>query len=167
MAARFRAIPDEHNRVGYAGIQRMDDELRGPRAQGLVEREGVRFAHLDLHVVANHLRPNQSGHRLEGNIASFPGDLLRKPRKAARAVATHLGLATVVVVVTHPKIRVRLRGLDDEQTVRANATMAVAKPGNSGGVERERAIAIVEQDEIVSGPVHFGKIQHRGGNVSR
>ena len=69
----------------------------------------------------------------------WPLATLREAREAARAVAAHLGLAAVGVVIAHPKIRAVLRGLDHEHAVGADAAMAVAEAGDLRRGQRELA----------------------------
>ena len=94
--------------------------------------------------------------------------------EAARAVAAHLGFAAVGVVITETEIRAFRGGLDGEQSVGSDAAVAVAESGDGVGVEvlGEREVAVVNDDEIVAGAVHFEELEEHGGwmsgwNVSR
>ena len=81
-------------------------------------------------------------------------------REAARAVAAHVGFAAVSVVVAHAEVRAVLRGLDGEQAVGPDAAVAVAQAGDLRAGEGGLAVAVIDHDEIISGPVHFCEVQH-------
>ena len=49
------------------------------------------------------------------------------------------------------------RRLDSENAIRAYPAMAVTKPRDARGIQGKRLIAIVNHDEIVARPVHFGE----------
>src|SRR5690606_35159726 len=82
--------------------------------------------------------------------------------EATRAISAHFSLAAISIVVAEPEVGAVLGGLDGEQAIRANAAVAVAKMGDLIAVELEGEIAVVDDDEVVAGTVHFVEVkEHR------
>jgi hypothetical protein len=49
------------------------------------------------------------------------------------------------------------RGLDRENAIGSNPTMAIAKQRHARSVQGERSVAIINHDEVIAGAVHFGE----------
>jgi hypothetical protein len=58
-----------------------------------------------------------------------------EPCKATSPISTHLGLATITIVVSHSKIRSPFGRLNGQQSIRANSSMAVTETGYGSAVE--------------------------------
>ena len=75
--------------------------------------------------------------------------------KTAGAIPAHFRLTAVAVVVAHAKIRVAIRRLYGQQSIRANAPVPVTEARYGGAIEGEAPCAIIEDNEVVSRAVHF------------
>jgi hypothetical protein len=103
-------------------------------------------------------RADHAGLRLEGHRRGCAaGHAPGEPREAPRAVAAHLGLATVGIVVAHAEVGSVPGGLDSKQAVGADAAVAVAKAGDLVARDVEGAVAVIDHHEVVAGSVHLGE----------
>ena len=86
---------------------------------------------------------------------------------AAGGVAAGAGLGAVGVVDAHEQVGVGAgRGrFEGDELVAADAGAAVAEGGDARGGEAEGAAAVVEDDEVVAGAVHFHKGDQHGNGV--
>ena len=123
-------------------------------------RRSSGLAHLQGHQVALQFRADHAGGSFEGNFLKRTGGAVRESCETTRAVAAHLGLAAVGIVIAHPEIGAVRRTLEEEDTIRADAAMPVADPRDLLAREREIARTIVEQDKIVARAIHFRETQH-------
>jgi hypothetical protein len=110
--------------------------------------------------LAAQFRPDHPGGRFKAEVLEGPGDVIGESGEAAGAVPAHLRFAAIGVVVTHPEIRPIARPLQDEDAIGSHSAMAIAKPGNFLPAEDEIAGAVIEENEIVPGAVHFREAQH-------
>lgn len=88
-----------------------------------------------------------------------------EPAKATRAVAAHFGFTSVGIVIAKTEIRAFLRGFHGQQAVRADASVAIAERGDGIAIQFgcEREVAVINDDEIVAGTIHFEEVEeHRG-----
>jgi hypothetical protein len=124
--------------------------------------EAVGFAHAESDPLAGqkfgrdgagHGQKREASLGLAGQAGGISG-------KAAGSVAAHFGLATICIVITHP---VHLLGtLDGDQTISADATMAIAEACDLVAREAAGAVPVVDHDEVVSGSVHLGELENHG-----
>ena len=124
------------------------------------EPQVVRLAHLQRDQLAVQLRADHAGGSFEGKLFQRPGGAIRETRETARAIAAHLGLAAVGVVIAHPEIGPVRRALEHEHAIGPDPAVPVADARDLLARQREVARAIVEQDEIVARAVHFRETQH-------
>jgi len=87
-------------------------------------------------------------------------DATREAGKTASAIAAHFGFAAIGVVVTHAKICAVGRSLQKQYSIRTDPAMSIADAHYFFGGEAQFTRAIVEQNEIVPGPVHFRELNH-------
>ena len=83
----------------------------------------------------------------------------REPAEAARAIPAHFRLAAVRIVIAETEIRAVAGGLHREQSIRADPAVAVAERGDRVAVEFDREVAVINDDEVIAGAVHFEKVQ--------
>jgi hypothetical protein len=89
--------------------------------------------------------------------------MIDEASKAACAIAAHLGLSAIGVVVAHFEVASFRGRLNAEQSVSSNAAMAVAEFFDLRGGEGKAEVTIVQHDEVIAGAVHFGEVEgHRG-----
>src|SRR5699024_7057822 len=89
-------------------------------------------------------------------------------------VAAHLGRRTVGVAVVHEPLGGVGGRLDPggagadraDDAVAADAAPPIAQGGDRGGVQLERAVGVVEEDEVVAGAVPGGEVDARGHGTS-
>ena len=147
--------------MGDPGVDEVDGE------GGIGDREGlgwapvVGFAHAEADLVAVEGGADDAcggfeGDGIEGPVAEEVGEA----GEAAGTVAAHFGFAAVGVVVAHAEVGSGLSGFDGEETVCADAAVAVAQGGDLRAAEGEAAVPVVEDDEVVAGPVHFPEVNH-------
>jgi hypothetical protein len=110
--------------------------------------------------VASQFRPNQTRGSFERNCFARTRHPARESGETTRAIATHLGLTAISIVIAHPKVRAIRRLLEDENAVRADAAMAIAQKRNLFARERKLSGTIIEQYEIVPGAIHFRETEH-------
>jgi len=161
----FRAF-DEGDDVRDAGVDEMERAAEaGDRGAG-VELEVLGLGHGDADVLADHLGGEGAGDGFEGDFLEndFP-EVGGEAAEAARAVAAHFGFAAVGVVVAETEIRAFPGGLHGEQAVGADAAIAVAERGDGVGVEVDGEVAVVNDDEVIAGAVHFEKVEEHGDGM--
>src|SRR5206468_9242238 len=129
------ALPDRCTHV--------DGDARDPSLREL----GVEGLHPRVGLDAERTRPQE-----------LP--VVHELREPADAVAAHLRPAAVGVVNDHPAVGVSVaRRSDEDEPVRPDPSPPVAEAGcQLGGVARE-ALARVDVDEVVRGPVEFGEAE--------
>jgi hypothetical protein len=121
----------------------------------------MRLRHGDADVIADEVRANGPREGLKRDPILAAGKPSRKTRKAARAIAAHLRLAAIGVVVTHLEIRPIRRWLHRDETVCTDAAVTIAQTSNRRAVQRVAKVAVVEHDEVIPGSVHLGERQGR------
>ena len=84
-------------------------------------------------------------------------EVLGKERETTGAVSAHLAFRSVGVVVTHRAVDFGAVG-QGHQSVGSDSEVSVAEPGDQPGVGRELSVAVVDEDEVVSGALVFRKI---------
>ena len=87
-------------------------------------------------------------------------------RHAARGIAASADLAAIGVPDAHEYVG-KIRRLERDYLVAADAAVAVGDSGNLGGFERKRVSARIEHDEVVAEPVHLAKIDAAGHELCR
>ncbi len=125
----------------------------------------MRLAHVDGDaMIAGAFGRNRPAQRFEHDSIGFV--LLHQQRRdTASAIAASLCLAAIGIADAHEGGAGRaFRRLDDQDLVATDAAMAIANGARRAGIERQRMVARVENDEIVPEPVHFDEIEraHRG-----
>ncbi len=123
-----------------------------------VEREVSPGGQADLDVVrAVDLAVEHAARRREAARGRRKAARVRERHRAARAVAAHLGLAAVGIVVRHAEVGTRDRA-DDDEPVAADALAAVAQRGDAlAGQPAGGQVAGQDHDEVVAGAVHLGE----------
>ena len=119
-----------------------------------------------MHRLAFQGRADHTRRSFERNLLARTSDALGITRKAARAVAAHLRFTAVGVVIAHPEISAVRRRLNDQDTIRTDAAVTIAKPRDLRAIELKIARAIVEHDEIIARAIHLGELQLRHGRSS-
>src|SRR5207253_10463772 len=87
-------------------------------------------------------------------------NLVCKTGEAACAVAAHLCFSTVGIKITHPEIRAVGGIFEQQDSVGANAAVAIAQARNLAAKQMNVPRPVIDQDEIVSSTIHFGETQH-------
>ncbi len=152
---------------GHACVHKMILNLTPAEISALIQlRLGWR-GQADAHLVADILAGNQARRRRESNpLGIDAAQRMDEPREATRAVAAHLGLAAIGVIITHAEIGIRLvRRLGREQAIGANPKMPVAKPGDLFRRKRVMERAIVDHDKVVPAPLILTKGRLSMGRV--
>ena len=78
---------------------------------------------------------------------------------APGSVAAHLSLGAVGIIEEHPVVAAQEGGVYDHQAVGADGEAPVAEGAGDGGEQGGVHVfgQVVEDDEVVSGSVHFGE----------
>ena len=94
--------------------------------------------------------------------------------RALRPSVTHVdvlgtrdGAAHVVGLTGRDGVPLVLKRYENghgEQAVRADATVAVAEGLDGQTVEFDREVAVIDDDEVITGTVHFIKVEEHGGS---
>ena len=154
-------VVDEEHGVGDAGVDRVDGEglSGGVESDGVGEGSGL--AHSEGDLVAAQGGADEAGGGFEAERAVFGGrELVDEAGEAAGTVAAHFGFAAVGIVVAHAEVGFGFGALDEKDSIGADAAVAVAQEGDLGVGERERAVAVVQHDEVIAGAVHLGEMQN-------
>src|ERR1700693_4545399 len=120
----------------------------------------MRGAHRKSNQIPIGPRFNDSGRSFETQVRECPGDLIDNPRKTARPIPAHLRFAAVTIVISHPKIGFACRSLDQEHSIRPDASMTVTQERDLMRRKFVVARSIIDEHEIVPGTVHFRKLKH-------
>jgi hypothetical protein len=90
-------------------------------------------------------------------------DFLDESRKTTRPVAAHIGGRSVVIVKIPRPIRLSFpRRHKQKQTIRPNTALPMTKPHNLLGRQTNLPGAVINQNEVVAGSIHFGERQIHG-----
>ncbi len=157
-------IGHEDDGVGDAGVQRVDGQVASANGELQVEGERMRVAHAERDEIVLEFGADDAGDGFEADRRQRePVQAVDETGETARAVAAHLDLPAIGIVIAHPVVRVVLRRLDREQSVGADAAIPVAECGDHRLVQGQMAVAVVDQHEVVAGPVHLGETQGHVG----
>ena len=135
-------------RAGHRDLPALQD--RGAHVDARADHRPVRVAlHGDpLHTVA----------RIDTELVPRPqtsvGDVLRQ---APDAIAAHLGDFAVRIVIVHEEVGVS-RAHDADESVRADAEVAVAYRGDEHRVRLQCVVEILEQHEVVPRSVRLHEL---------
>ena len=83
-------------------------------------------------------------------------EVFGEERETSGAVAAHFAFRSVGVVVAHRAVDFGTVG-QGHHSVGSDSEVAVAQPGDQAGLGREDAVAVVDEDEVVSGTLVFCK----------
>ena len=159
------------HRVGIAHGERADAQrltgnvqivLRGALrpAQGDLAGSEARAAHGDVHLL---IIAQFEGQQITARFHAHhrePGELAaaHKAGKAARAVTALPGFAAVGIEDAVAKVHIRASGrFHDQHLITAHAAPSIGDAADIPRPELQALADAVEEDEIVSGPVHLGK----------
>ena len=139
-------------------IQAMDRSIESFYRDPGIQLQVKRIRHRNFHVVPNHSATKAAGDRLKAEcILLARCQEGRVAPEAASAITAHFSFAAVGIIVTESEISITLGRLHHEQAIRSNAPMPIANPGDLPAVEMNGEVPVVDDDEVVSGSVHFGK----------
>lgn len=155
-------ITDEGDDVRHPGVEEVERGIEAGDFGVEDELEVLGIGHGDADVVADHRRAEGADGGLEGDF--FQDDLAEvgdEAAEATRTIAAHFSLAAVGIVITEAEIRALLGGFHGEQAVGADAAVAITQRGDGVAVEflGEREVAVVNDDEVVAGTVHFEELE--------
>jgi hypothetical protein len=90
-----------------------------------------------------------------------PRFFLDKSRETTGTIAAHIGCAAIVIVKFPRPIRLAgARGHKHQQTIRADAALAVTNPHHLFRAELNCPLPIIDQHKVISRTVHLGKPKH-------
>jgi hypothetical protein len=89
-------------------------------------------------------------------VFSGKSQLEKKPTEATKTIAATFRFATIAVENAHPESAVRLQ---ENQTVCADAKMAVAEAFYLRFAERKKGGPIIDEDKIVASPLNLSEFQ--------
>ncbi len=114
--------------MGYTGVDEMDCGVESGDLGGRVELQVVWFGHRDADIFTDHVGGERAGDRFEGDtIGDVITEVGGEAAEATGAIAAHFGFAAIGIVVAEAEVCAVLRGFDREQSVGADATVAVAE----------------------------------------
>ena len=149
--------PALHLQRDPVAFGRHRDRLRREAGRAHVHGHGAGHAVLRVDHERQHARQRLHGEALFPHQAAVVQELAQ----AAYAVAAHLRLAAVGVDDAHADVG-HLRGQRQDQTVRADAEVAVAQPRRQRLRRVHRLTKAVHYDKIIAKAVHLGKLHaHR------
>jgi hypothetical protein len=124
--------------------------------------EAVRITHPEADtVLGKEFRGKHSCLGLKRKTAGVQSQEARsKPGIAACPVTTHLGFASIGIIITHPeKCGSSFNG---DQTIGADSAVTITETGDLLLGKGVRTVAIIHHDKVVSGAIHLGELQsHR------
>ena len=127
-----------------------------------VEREAIGIGETHRHGGVADGGADEAAGGFEAQFAIAANGVLDVAGETARAVAAHFGVAAVCVVKVPRPIAFALGVSQEDKTIGADATLAVAEFGDLFTTERGRAVAVINQHEVVARAVHFGELNlHR------
>src|ERR1700730_4271808 len=110
---RFDVV-HEGDHMRYSGLQGVRRELHAANIESPAQNKIMGRTHSKGHEIAFCPSLNHSGRSLELQVGKRSGDLVDKPCETPGSVAAHLRLTAVAVVVSHSKIGLTDRRLDQE-----------------------------------------------------
>jgi hypothetical protein len=126
-----------------------------------------RFSQVDRDSASMKMGGNYSGFRFEGQVAGTAGKLLHKMRETAGAVAAHFtGTAIIVVKLPSPISLSRSARNQQDEPIGSDPAMTVTKAGNLFPAQFNLASAVIHEDKVIAGPIHFGEFHDHVRKVS-
>jgi hypothetical protein len=119
----------------------------------------MRLTHSEANpVISEKFRSKHPDLGLKREAASAQSKQARcEPGKAAGSIATHFGLTSICIVITHPwKLGC---AFCRNQAIGTDATMAVAEMGDLFPGKAEGAVTVIHHDKVIPSSVHFGELQ--------
>ena len=133
-----------------------------------LELEILRLGHGDANVFIDEFCSECAGDGLEGNGG---GDVLLVAKvggeeaEAASSVSTHFGFAAIGIVVAELEVGTFLGWFDGEKPIGTDAAMAIAEGGDGVLVEGDGEIAVINDNEVIAGAVHFVEVEKHFGKT--
>lgn len=156
-------VVKEDDGVRNARVDTVNVEGVASDREGLIEFEVEGGAHVDAHLAVFELGRDHAREGFEANETQRVAmEVIDETSEAAGSVSAHFCFTAICVVVAHFEVAAFGGGFDKEETVCANAAMAVAEAGDLVSGEGEAKVTIVEHDEVIPGTVHFDKLQLHG-----
>src|SRR5260370_4153522 len=112
-------------------------------------------------LLAIELCSDDAGRSVEAELGDWSSNCAREPGKTASAIAAHLGLTAIAVVISHLEIGAVGGIFQQEYSVSSDAAMTIAQKCDFIRVQPNVPRTIIQQNEIVPGAVHFRKREHR------
>jgi hypothetical protein len=110
---------------------------------------------------------DNAGDGLESQLSGGAGDFLNEPRKTPGAVPAHFAAAAVAIKELPSPVRFpRFARDQQDDAVCSNPAVTIANADNLLAVEPPRICPVIDQNEIVAGPVHLCKIQNHPENIT-
>lgn len=156
---RFGTFEEGHD-VRHAGVDEMEGGIDAWDFSVGIELQALRLGHGDADVVADHFCGQGADDGFEGDF--FQHDLTEmrgETTKTAGTISAHFGFAAVGIVVTEAKVGAFFGGFDGEKAICTDAAVAVAEGGDGVGVEVDGEVAVINDDEIIPGAVHFEEVE--------
>jgi hypothetical protein len=154
---------DKGDGVWDAGIDEMDRGIETGDFDAGVEFEILRDRHGDADIFTDHFGGEGSGDRFKGHtLREFWQKMSGESAEATGTIAAHFCFSAVGIVVAEPEIRAIFRGFHGQQAIGADAAVAIAKSFDGFGVEGNREIAVVDDNEVIAGAVHFVEVEEHG-----
>ena len=123
----------------------------------------MRSTHVDAHLPCLEFSADHARERFKADLRERVSmQVIHEAPKAAGAVATHLRLAAIGVVVAHFEVTTLGGRLHAEKAIRADAAMAVTQLLDLLFGEGQLKVAIVQHDEVIASAVHFGELEGHG-----
>ena len=166
---RFISIGDEDDGVRNPGVERMHGGLADGKLDLFVEAKVFWVGEIDADAVTFEGGGNDAGDGFETGTAVGAGDgALDVAGETASAVAAHFGGAAVVIVKVPRPIGFALtRWNQQHEAIRADTALAMANLHDIVGLEFDFPVAIIDENEVVSRPVHLCETNdHQWANVA-
>ena len=166
---RFVSVGHKEDGVRHTSVERMRRQWPAGEGDLLIEAQVLWLSERHGHAFTLEGRANDAGAGLERCFAVGAGQSLNEASETARAVPAHVRLAAITVVELPRPVGFPGFGRDQEkQAVGTDATLAMAQPHNLIARELDVLGPIVDEDKVVPGAVHFGKLQnHDAGKLSK
>ena len=164
---RLVGVLDEQHRVWHAGVHRVNLQLAAGRADALADAQVHRRREADRDTLAAEPRLDHASECFERNRLSLAEVALGEPRKTARPIAAHLRLAAVAVEEVPAQISIAPGQAQQQHAVRADAALAMADFPNLFRGQLEAKFAVVDQHEIVPGPIHFCEVNQHAHSLPK
>jgi hypothetical protein len=164
----FAGVLNEEHCVGHAGIQGVDRLDASCERQLFIEPQVSGIGQVHCHQLVIERGPDDSGSGFEACSFIDTCQALDKAGEAAGAVPAHLrGPAVAVEEFPRPVSLFGVAWLQEQETVGADALMAVAQGDDLTWGELELLLPIIDQDEVVAGSAHLGELQNHAAHSSK